>query len=142
MTFRHLLVCDTIARVIIPFIPYIHSFCGFGNEAPLQFSRCFTFPPGVNLFHFTDFSILLQFFSFSVVTRLLFIHFFMHLVNLLCPVFVCMAFFLMLYSFFTFWHCYTKSVFSWFRRRQHSYQAGPQVADRGTPCNGVAANIQ
>ena len=109
-----------LARVITPFIPYIHSLVHFHLFVifvvlvikPLyNFLDVFNFSLGVSLFHFIYFSILLCFFSFSVVTRLLFIHFFMHFVNLFCVLYLFLWHFsLCLYSFFTFWHCYTDSL--------------------------------
>ena len=69
-------------------------------EALYNFLDVFNFSLGVNLFHLTDFSILLCFFSFQVVTRLLFIHFFMHFVNLFCVLYLFLWHFsLCLYSF-------------------------------------------
>ena len=109
-----------LARVIIPFIPYVHSSVYFHlfvvfvvlEMQPLyNFLDVFNFSPGVNLFHFIDFSILLCFFSFQVVTRHLFTHFFMHFVNLFCVLYLFLWHFsLCLYSFFTFWHHYTNSI--------------------------------
>ena len=99
-----------LARVIIPFIPYIRSsvyfhlfvvFVVLAMKPLYNFLDVFNFSPGVNLFHFINFSILLCFFSFSVVTRLLFIHFFMHFVNLFCVLYLFLWHFsLCLYSFF------------------------------------------
>ena len=67
------------------------------------------------LFHFIDFSILLCFFSFSVVTRLLLSHFLCTLLIIILIYFCGLYLFLwqfsfFLYSPFTFWHCGANSI--------------------------------
>ena len=72
-----------LAWVIIPFIPYIHSsvyfhfFVLLAMKPLYNFLDVFNFFLGVNLFHFIDFSIFLNFFSFQVVT-MTFIYTFFH----------------------------------------------------------------